>query len=217
MVYFLFFLSVFAISFAFIESSIVIYLRKLYYPEGFSFPLKFIQDEVIKVEFLREISSIFLIFSVSVLSGKTRVLKVASFFYIFGLWDIFYYIFLYIFLKWPKSFYEWDLLFLVPIPWVSPVYAPLFCSLSFIIISILVLYLWKEGYPFSIKSRDFTISLVSLSLILISFFNESKKVILGGIPEDFPFFLYFFGLILFFLYWVIKIFKILFKNYGQNN
>lgn len=208
MVYFLFFLTLFGISFAFIESSVVVYLRELYYSNGSVFPLNEIPEKILKVEILREFFSLILIFSASVSFGKSRILKIASFFYIFGVWDIFYYVFLYIFLKWPKNLFEWDILFLIPAPWIAPVYAPILCSLSFIIFGIFLFHFWKEGYPVPIELRDWVFFIVSCILILSSFFYETKNVINGLIPQKFPLILFFSGIILFNLFWIIKLKKI---------
>lgn len=219
MLYFLFFLTLFGISFAFIESGVVIYLRELYYPYGFSFPLKEIPKNIIIIELLREFSTLLLIFSASVLAGKTRILRIASFFYIFGIWDIFYYIFLYLFLKWPKSIFEWDILFLIPFPWVSPVYAPILCSISFIIFSIFLFYFWKEGYPIPVYFKDFLFILISFLIILFSFLYEAKNIIEGFIPKRFPYEIFFLGLFLFNFYWILKLEKIYSKysNYNANS
>jgi hypothetical protein len=216
MIYFLFYLTLLGISFAFIESSVVIYLRKLYYPDGNLFPLKEIPKDVLIVEILRELSTLILIFSSSVLSGRTKITKIASFFYIFGIWDIFYYIFLFIFIKWPKSIFDWDILFLIPLPWASPVYAPVLCSISFIIFSIFLFYFWKEGYPVPVYFKDFFFTFFSFLLILISFFYETKNIIKGLIPKDFPNFIFFVGLFLFNFYWILKLKKI-YCRYSNHN
>lgn len=211
MLYFLFFLTLLGISFGFIESSVVVYLRKLYYPEPSLFPLKEIPKDILIVETLREFSTLILIFSASVLSGRTKTTKIASFFYIFGIWDIFYYIFLYLFIKWPKSFYDWDVLFLIPFPWVSPVYAPVLCSLSFITFSIFIFYFWKEVYPIPVLFKDFLIIFLSFILILLSFFYETGNVLKGLCPSKFPHLLFFSGLFLFNFYWIFKLKKIFWK------
>ncbi|MEJ5166124.1 MAG: hypothetical protein WHV67_03755 [Thermoanaerobaculia bacterium] len=216
MLYLLFFLTLFGVSFAFIESSVVIYLRNLYYPEGPIFPLKEIPENILLVEVLREFSTLVLIFSSSLLAGRSKITKIASFFYVFGIWDIFYYIFLYPFLKWPKSIFDWDILFLIPFPWVSPVYAPVLCSLSFIIFSIFLYYFWKEGYPVPVLFKDILFIFFSFILILFSFFSKTKDVLEGTIPEDFPHLLFFSGLFLFNFYWIYKLKKIHLKYSNKN-
>ena len=57
----------------------------------------------------------------------------AGFMISFGVWDIFYYVFLRLLIGWPESLMTWDLLFLLPVPWVGPVIAPVLVSLSMIV------------------------------------------------------------------------------------
>ncbi len=208
MFYILFFLTIFGISFAFIESSVVVYLREIYYPKSFYFPLKEIPEKILIVEVLRELSTLVLIFSSSLLIGKNRITRVGTFFYLFGVWDIFYYFFLYLFLKWPLSLSEWDLLFLIPVPWVSPVYAPTLCSITFIFLGVLTFYFWKEGFPVPIYFKDWLIFIFSSLLILFSFFYETPVVISGGIPKNFPHTIFFIGYFILNLFIFYKFFKI---------
>ena len=60
-------------------------------------------------------------------AGRTAVGKFAFFLFLFGVWDIFYYIWLKVFLHWPASLLTWDVLFLIPVPWVAR-YTPLSVS-----------------------------------------------------------------------------------------
>ncbi|MBK6833902.1 MAG: hypothetical protein IPG89_06345 [Bacteroidetes bacterium] len=61
-----------------------------------------------------------------IIAGKTRLTRFAYFIIAFAIWDIFYYVFLYVLLQWPESLFTWDILFLVPVPWTGPVIAPCF-------------------------------------------------------------------------------------------
>lgn len=120
----------FAIAMGFLESAVVIYLRELYYPEGFQFPLKIIPAKLGRVEFLRELATVVMLVGIGVLAGRTKLERFAYFVLAFAVWDIFYYVFLYLCLGWPESLATWDILFLIPLPWVGPVWAPcLLCVL----------------------------------------------------------------------------------------
>jgi hypothetical protein len=112
----------YSIAMAFLETTVVVYLRKLYYPEGFDFPLKALDFSIGIIEFLREFATLVMILTVALLTGKTKNEKFAAFIFIFAVWDIFYYIFLYVTLGWPSSLWTWDILFLIPTTWVGPVY-----------------------------------------------------------------------------------------------
>jgi hypothetical protein len=120
---------------------------------------------------------------------------VAYFFLAFGLWDIFYYFWLKVFLNWPPSLFTLDVLFLIPVPWVGPVLAPMLVSLFFIVSSLLVLFFKAQG-------RDFTFSYLQLvgiflggALIFSSFIWNFKKVLEQKMPS-FSWSLFLFGLFL---------------------
>ncbi len=120
----------FAIAMGFLESAVVIYLRELYYKDGFSFPLKPMDGFVGRVEFIREAATVIMLIAAGILAGSSRLQRFAYFVLAFAIWDVFYYVFLYVFLHWPSSFNTWDILFLIPVPWVGPVWAPcLLCAL----------------------------------------------------------------------------------------
>lgn len=125
--------ALFAIAMGFMESAVVIYLRELYYSTGFEFPLKPVSAFVAKVEFFREIATVIMLVGIGIIAGKTKLQRFAWFVFAFAIWDIFYYIFLYICLGWPQTLSTWDILFLVPVPWVGPVWAPCLLSLLMII------------------------------------------------------------------------------------
>src|SRR6266511_2095330 len=67
------------------------------------------------------------------LAGRTRQTRLAYSAVAFGVWDIFYYLFLKIMCDWPKSLFDWDILFLIPLPWWGPVIAPICIALLMIL------------------------------------------------------------------------------------
>lgn len=148
-------LTIFSIAMGYLETSVVIYLRYLYYPDGFSFPLVPMDIDIAIFEFFREVATIIMLIGVGIFLGKNGIQKFAYFIYSFAIWDIFYYVFLYVTLGWPSSLFTWDLLFLVPIPWVGPVIGPLIISGLMIFLSLgllkfpgeqrRILNLWQWG------------------------------------------------------------------------
>lgn len=129
----------FAVAFAMIEAAVVIYIRKIYYPEGFSFPLKLIGSDIAIVEISREFATMLLLISIALVADKRFIQAFAWFIFAFAIWDIFYYVFLYVFLGWPQNLMVWDILFLLPFTWVGPVIAPIINSLTMIILAIVVI------------------------------------------------------------------------------
>jgi len=150
--------SVFGVAMAFMEAAIVVYLRALYYPDGFSFPLAVMSRDILLVEVLREAATIVMIAAVAVLAARKFYARMAVFFYVFAVWDIFYYVFLKALLGWPSSFFELDVLFLIPVVWAGPVLAPLICSFTMIALAVLI----ERGLSLS---ENFRLSAVEWALL----------------------------------------------------
>ncbi len=112
----LFWLTVLGIAFGIIEASVVIYLRELFYPNGFGFPVVLARHKIVLTDIIREMATLLLIGAVALLAGKSRLTKMAVFAFVFAVWDIVYYINLKLMLGWPASFGTWDILFLLPAP-----------------------------------------------------------------------------------------------------
>ena len=111
----IFFLVLFGIAMGFFEAAVVVYLRQLYYPGGFSFPLKIMALGELSIEYLREFSTLIMLFSLAIVAGRNFYERFSYFLLCFGIWDIFYYVWLKVLLDWPQSLLTWDILFLIPI------------------------------------------------------------------------------------------------------
>lgn len=205
MIYTFFWLTLFGIALGFFEASVVVYLRQLYYPGAALFPLKVIPPDILRVELLREFFSIVLILAASVLSGRNKALRAANFLLIFGVWDIFYYIFLWVFLGWPASVFDWDLLFLIPVPWVAPVLAPVLCSFSLIAFAVLIHRMVRDGWPLPLTVTDLLAAIAASAPILLSFFWETGTVVANGVPAAYPWLYLFLGLALAWGYAFVRI------------
>jgi hypothetical protein len=198
---------VFAFSMAYLESAVVVYLRKIYYPHGFAFPMKIISDKIALIEIGRELATILMLVSVSILSTKTIKERIAVFFFIFGVWDLFYYFWLEVFLGWPHGFADWDILFLIPAPWIAPWSAPAIVALFFIIASVLVV-LFPERFGRKIFSRtEWLFEILAAMLILYTFFSETGNVLLGKVPQNYPWNVFTLGIILGMTTFLYRFFK----------
>jgi len=117
--------TLFALAFAWVESAVVFYLRThidRIVPYQ-TYPLPIIGGFG-PIEFAREFATMVMIFTVGALAGTTWRTRWGYAMLAFGVWDIFYYVFLKIMCGWPKSLFDWDILFLIPLPWWGPVLAP---------------------------------------------------------------------------------------------
>jgi hypothetical protein len=117
---------VFAIAMAWLEAATVYYLRVLvdrlqpYQAD----PLP-ISGALGSVELVREAATLVMLLTVGMLAGRTWEARFGYAAIAFGVWDIFYYVFLKAIYDWPKSLFDWDILFLLPLPWWGPVIAPM--------------------------------------------------------------------------------------------
>lgn len=178
--------TLFAIAMGFLESCIVIYLRKIYYLNGFDFPLKgFIEPQILNIEWIREFFTIIMLLCIGYLAGKKFYDRFAYFLYAFAIWDLFYYIFLKVCLNWPSSFFTWDLLFLIPWPWISPVLAPIIYSIDIIILAFLIIDI-SDKKRIKVNILEIALFISGSAFILYSFIIDyGKLIILGGYLQDF--------------------------------
>jgi hypothetical protein len=123
-----------AIAMAWLEAASVFYIRLLvgrvepYQPQ----PLP-IDGALADVELWREAATLVMIAGLGLLAGRTWRRRAGYAAIAFGLWDLFYYVFLRLISGWPKSLLDWDVLFLLPVPWWAPVLAPV--SVAFVMVS----------------------------------------------------------------------------------
>ncbi len=77
--------------------------------------------------------------SVGIAAERNNIQRFTYFIISFAVWDIFYYVFLKLFLNWPESLLTWNILFLIPVTWVGPVIAPVILSALMIVLGLMLL------------------------------------------------------------------------------
>jgi len=160
-------IGIFCVAMAALESAVVVYLRTLYYPDGFSVAFKLIDRKILSVEIMRELATLVMLVTVGFLAGRTAKERIAYFLLTFAVWDIFYYVWLKAFIDWPASLLEWDILFLIPVTWLGPVLAPLICSLTMILLSLVLLANERKVTPVV-----WTLLLTGSAFILFTFMED---------------------------------------------
>jgi len=125
---------VFAIAMSWVEAASVFYIRTLVdriepYQAN---PLP-MQGALGNVELWREAATVVMIAALGILAGRTWRRRAGYAALAFGAWDIFYYIFLRLISGWPRTLLDWDILFLLPLPWWGPVLAPISIALVMIV------------------------------------------------------------------------------------
>lgn len=178
-------LTIFAIAIAYLEATVVIYLRQIYYPENLQalFPLKMFSPFNLVVELFREAATIIIMLSVAFLAErKNRTRIFAAFIFQFGIWDIFYYVWLKATIGWPVSWTEWDILFLIPWAWLGPWICPALISALFVSWSSVVLISDKE---YILSRLDIWLFITGSVLALISFLQPAFPYIIENRVQDF--------------------------------
>ena len=132
-------MTVLFIAMAYLESAVVVYLRALVGVPGSAMPMAPLSRELVVTEAFREAATLVMILAPSVMVAKSGLVRFAWFCFGFAVWDIFYYIWLYFLLSWPSSLSDPDLLFLLPVPWIGPVWAPCLISVGLIALAVLLL------------------------------------------------------------------------------
>ncbi|MBM2841137.1 MAG: hypothetical protein HW412_1665, partial [Bacteroidetes bacterium] len=166
--------SLFGVTFAFVESSVVVYLRSIYYPEGFAFPLKLISQQHLTVELAREAATIVMLAAVGILAGSKAWERFGYFLVAFGVWDIFYYVWLKVILDWPASLSDWDILFLIPLPWIGPVIAPVFISLLMILCGLTIAVRFEQRKFFHPNRWSWMLAIAGTLVVLYSFMTDTE-------------------------------------------
>lgn len=175
-------LTVFAIAMAYLETAVVVHLRTIFYPEGFAFPLKDADLLTYGIELGREAATILMLIAVVRLSAPPGWGRFASFAFLFGVWDIWYYVWLKVLLNWPESLLTWDVLFLIPVVWIGPVLAPVLISLLLVAGSLAAMCVLDRGGRIRLDRWDWTGGFAGALLIFYTFMSDmTAQVIRGGV------------------------------------
>lgn len=161
--------TLYSIAMGYLESAVIIYLRTLYYPNGFAFPLSPMSTSIALTELIREAATIIMLVSIGYIAGRNFPQRFAYFLYSFAVWDIFYYIFLKLIANWPASFMTWDILFLIPVCWISPVIAPIIVSFTMIILSLIVIIGEEKNVKIKIDKISWNLLIIGSVIIILSF------------------------------------------------
>jgi len=121
-------LALFGIAMAHFEGVVVVYLRKalgMLDSESNKESLGKFPVRYLYIEMTREAATIIMLVVIACLVGSGWIERGIFFLWTFAFWDLFYYLSLYILIKWPPKLTTIDVLFLIPKPWIAPVWFPI--------------------------------------------------------------------------------------------
>jgi len=186
-----------AVAFALVEAAVVVYLRRIFHPGGFAFPLQpRPYDPILGVEVAREAATLVMLALVGFLAGGRGWERFAQVMVAFGAWDLFYYAWLWVFLGWPPSLATLDVLFLIPTIWVGPVWAPCLVSLGLVLCGGAAALRVGAGGRFAFGRRGWALALAGSLLIVSSFVWRGEEAARGEMPGPFPWPLFALGMVL---------------------
>lgn len=171
----------FGIALGYLEAAVVIYLRSALESVPSAVPAH--DPEALgtfeAIEIARELATLVMIAAVGWLAGRTRLERLAWAAVVFGAWDIVYYLGLRVGTAWPESLATWDVLFLVPIPWVGPVWAPIVVSVALVGSGLAAARQLRAGRTIAVGRVRGAAALAGGGLVILSFLVDSNRVLAG--------------------------------------
>jgi hypothetical protein len=189
---------VYAVGMAYIEAAVVVYLQiALGGQVGAIFPLQpaSAAGPLVAIEAGREAATLVMIAIVGLLAGRTRLERLAWGAVVFGTWDIGYYAWLHIFSGWPPSLATPDLLFLLPVPWVGPVWSPVAVSATLVGVGLAAASTLRSGEQLVIARWQWAMGLAGGLMVVLSYTLDAARLIQGGLPGPYPWPVFAIGLI----------------------
>jgi hypothetical protein len=197
-------LILFGFAFGYVEASVVVYLRKVYdpvrqkihpgKPAADLFPLITADqlkragpeyERLLATELGREFATLLMLGAAALaIAGNFRQ-WLAGFVLAFGVWDLVFYFFLKVILNWPESFQTWDILFLLPLPWVGPVLSPCIVAATMIWGGIVLLKRELGGPGLPIGGRHWAGIVTGGVILMVAFMWDWRNTTAGHPPNPF--------------------------------
>ena len=153
-------------------------------------------------ELVREAATLIMLVCVGWLAGRTWRSRFAYFLIAFGIWDIGYSVVLRAWTGWPRTLLDWDILFLLPLPWWGPVITPVLVATGMILFGTVSASNEPPRWP---SGRSILVCGVGTVLVLWAFMFDairlvgrraSEEQIREFLPTSFPWLLFWIGLAL---------------------
>ena len=174
--------ALYATAMAWVEAAVVFYLRTMIdriepyqatplpVAGGFGF-----------AEMMRELSTLVMLLTVGFLAGRTWRSRIGYSVIAFGIWDIFYYVFLKVMTGWPHSLLDWDILFLIPLPWWGPVLAPVMIAALMILWGTFASQLEDVSISAAPGWKAWLLNAIGILLALYVFMTDTLRASGGGV------------------------------------
>jgi hypothetical protein len=155
--------AVYAVAMAYVEAAVVSYLREARGIEDLMRDLPTNFDRLAAIEIGREAATMVMLGTVGFIAGTRLQDRLGYFVFAFGLWDIAYYFWLALFEGWPDSPLDWDVLFLIPVPWWGPVLAPVLIAAVMCVGGIAAVLQVERGVTWRLSGTNITIAAAGIA------------------------------------------------------
>jgi hypothetical protein len=179
----------FAAAMAYLEAAVVVYLqRALDITPDRLFPLRGpeVVGDLAAIEVSREFATLVMLIGIGCLAGRAWLDRLAWTAVAFGVWDVLYYGWLWVFIGWPHSPTTWDVLFLIPVPWIGPVWAPVAVSVTLIGFGLAAARQVGRGRTLRADRSEVVLAVAGGALVVVSFTADAARIMAGGLPGWYP-------------------------------
>jgi len=174
---------------AYVESAVVVYIRRIYGINDLLLDIPSFDPVLAPIEVGRELATLIMLFSFV--------------FFTFGIWDIFYYFWLRLFIGWPNSLFSPDILFLIPLPWWGPIIAPMLIAFLMVAGGTLAVIREDRGHKIRFSLFDWTTLIAGVFILLYSFMEDALAIMPADVetlaqlrPTSFNWPIYILGLVI---------------------
>ncbi|MDP3767736.1 MAG: hypothetical protein Q8S13_06955, partial [Dehalococcoidia bacterium] len=169
----------YAIAMAYVEAAVVAYLRELHGIDDLVRDLPSAADRFTAIEIGREAATVLMLLAVGWIAGRRLQDRVGYFVFAFGLWDIAYYFWLAVFAGFPDSPLDWDVLFLIPLPWWGPVLAPALIAGVMCVGGAAAVLGADRGVAWRLSWTNAAVAAAGITVVLYTFMADA----LGALPD----------------------------------
>ena len=168
---------VFSIAMAYLEAAIVVYLRRLFGITDLVLQVPPFDQQIAAIELGRELATLIMLMAIGLIAGHNFQSRLSFTLIAFGVWDIFYYLWLKVFIGWTKSFLDPDLMFLILLPWWGSVCFPVFISILMITEGEAVLWKTEKEVPIHFPLSFWIPLILGILLMPYSFMVDAIHIL----------------------------------------
>jgi hypothetical protein len=194
--------ALYAIAMAYVEAAVVAYLREMRGIDNLLEDLPTTLDRFAAIEIGREAATVVMLLAVGWMAGRRLQDRLGYFVFAFGLWDLAYYGWLALFQGWPQSPLDWDILFLIPVPWWGPVLAPALIAAVMCVGGAAAVIGAERGVAWRLTWTNAAIAAAGVAVVLYTFtadglgaLPDGRDAVAGVRPSDFEWGLFALGFV----------------------